>query len=107
MYTLIEEHGERMITTSFNHKNNPVLEDTISSNLSQIIDVVLSDLTSREKEMVKLRFGIGVSHDHTLEEIGENFHLSRERIRQILEVALNKLRNHKRMMQLKDFIDFN
>jgi len=107
MYTFIEEHGERMITTSFNHKNNPVLEDAISSNLSQIIDVALSDLTSREKEMVELRFGIGVSHDHTLEEIGENFHLSRERIRQILEVALNKLRNPKRMMQLKDFMDFN
>ena len=105
MYTLIEEHGERMITTSFNHKNNPVLEDAISSNLSQIIDVVLSDLTSREKEMVKLRFGIGMKHDHTLEEIGGRFHLSRERVRQILEVALKKLRNPKRMMLLRDFID--
>ncbi|MBW2184336.1 MAG: sigma-70 family RNA polymerase sigma factor, partial [Deltaproteobacteria bacterium] len=105
MSTLIDEHGERVITPAFNHKNNPVLENVISYNLSQIIDVVLSDLTTQEKEMIKLRFGIGVSHDHTLEEIGGNFHLSRERVRQILEVALNKLRNPKRMVLLKDFID--
>ena len=107
MDTLIEENVERIIAPSLNHHNTLILDQVISSNLSQNIDVILSDLTSREKEMVKLRFGIGMKHDHTLEEIGERFHLSRERVRQILEVALNKLRNPKRKMQLKDFIDFN
>ena len=107
MDTLIEENVERIITPSLNQHNTLIQDKVISSNLSQIIDVILSDLTSREKEMVKLRFGIGMKHDHTLEEIGGRFHLSRERVRQILEVALNKLRNPKRKMQLKDFIDFN
>ena len=64
-------------------------------------------ITPREREIIKLRFGIGKEYDHTLEEIGQEFNLSRERIRQVLEVALNKLRNPKRMMKLKDFIDFN
>ena len=107
MHTLMEEQGKHVITPSLNYETTSILEQVILSNFSQIINVILSDLTPREKEMVKLRFGIGVTHDHTLEEIGERFNLSRERVRQILEVALNKLRNPTHMMQLKDFMDFN
>jgi RNA polymerase primary sigma factor len=68
------------------------------------MDGTLSDLTQREKEIIKLRFGIGKNHDHTLEEIGWQLDLTRERIRQILDGAINKLRTPEHMMELKDFI---
>jgi RNA polymerase primary sigma factor len=105
--TLIDERGKGVINLSLDHRTTSSLEQLISSNLFQITDVILSDLSQREREIIKLRFGIGKEHDHTLEEIGREFNLSRERIRQILEVALNKLRNPKRMMQLKEFINYN
>ena len=75
--------GEGIINSFLHHENISALQQVTSSNLSQITDVVLSDLTQREREIVKLRFGIGKEHDHTLEEIGGEFNLSRERIRQI------------------------
>ena len=103
----IEEKGGSVTNPSLDLETISILEQVTSSNLSQITDVVLSDLTQREREIVKLRFGIGKEHDHTLEEIGGEFNLSRERIRQILEVALNKLRNPKYLIKLKDFMDFN
>jgi len=64
-------------------------------------------LPQREQAILKLRFGIGESHNHSLEEIGRKFNLSRERIRQILEEALKKLRNPQSLNQLKDFIEPN
>ena len=106
--TLTEEKGEGIIKPSLDHETISVLEQVISSNLSHTINnLILSDLTQREREIVKLRFGIGEKHDHTLEEIGKEFNLSRERIRQILEGALGKLRSPKSMMKLKDFINPN
>lgn len=105
--TSSEEKSEGVLNYSLENETISVLDQVISSNLSQVTDVLLTDLTHREREIIKLRFGIGNEHDHTLEEIGGEFNLSRERIRQILEVALNKLRNPTRMMQLKDFMDFN
>ena len=105
--TSSEEKSEGALNYSLENETVSVLDQVISSDLSEVTDVLLSDLTHREREIIKLRFGIGEEHDHTLEEIGGEFNLSRERIRQILGVALNKLRNPKRMMQLKDFMDFN
>jgi RNA polymerase primary sigma factor len=105
--TCIDKGGNDVTTPPLGYPMLSTLGKVISSDLSQHIDLMLSDLTLREREIVKLRFGIGVIHDHTLEEIGEKFHLSRERIRQILERALDKLRNPKHMIQLKDFVDFN
>ena len=105
--TFIEENGERAINSSLNHKNNSILDQAISSNLSQIIDLILSNLTQREREIVKLRFGIGERHDHTLEEIGKRFKVSRERIRQILEKTLRKLKAPNNVRNLKEFIEFN
>jgi RNA polymerase primary sigma factor len=102
--TFIEDDGESLINSFLDHRDNPILENAILSNLSQVIDVTLSDLTQREKEIVKLRFGIGKNHDHTLEEIGWQLDLTRERIRQILDGALNKLRTPEHIMELKDFI---
>ena len=105
--TSFEENGKREIKSSLNHKNNSILEQAISSNLSQIIDLILSNLTQREREIVKLRFGIGERHDHTLEEIGKRFKVSRERIRQILEKTLGKLKTPNNVRNLKEFIEFN
>ncbi|MBW2182746.1 MAG: sigma-70 family RNA polymerase sigma factor [Deltaproteobacteria bacterium] len=105
--TSSEEKSEGALNYSLENETISVLDQVISSNLSQVTDVLLSDLTHREKEIIKLRFGIGNENDHTLEEIGGEFNLSRERIRQILGVALNKLRSPKHIMQLKDFMDFN
>jgi len=56
-------------------------------------------------EIVKLRFGIEANHDYTLEEIGERYDLSRERVRQIIEAGLKKLRSPNTMIQLEDFVN--
>ena len=89
-----------------NYKNSTVVEGAISSDLAQLLDAVLSELTPREREIVKLRFGIGTSQDHTLGEIGKRYNLSRERVRQILEAGLKKLRTSGNMIELKDFVNF-
>ncbi len=70
-------------------------------------DMVMSDLTDRERDIVRLRFGIGDEHDHTLEEIGRTFNLSRERIRQILETALRKMRTPEQLTLLREFANAN
>ncbi len=105
---LIDEKGEHVVNPSIPDEAVSLTDQAISADLSDIINnVVLSDLTQREQEIVKLRFGIGVNADHTLEEIGEAFNLSRERIRQILEMALHKIRTPKQMVLLKDFVNPN
>ena len=105
--TTTEERDELSSAPLLKYETLAAMKQVISSDLSQTIDELLSELTPREKEIVKLRFGIGEGHDHTLEEIGVAFNLSRERIRQILEVALKKLKTHTRMMSLNDFINPN
>lgn len=105
---LIDEKGEQMVNSVAVGENGSISDRTISSHLSHIInDLVLSDLSDREQEIIKMRFGIGQKYDHTLEEIGQEFNLSRERIRQILELALHKIRAPKQMMLLKDFVNPN
>ena len=105
---LIDEKGEQLVNSASAGEQGSISEQALSSHLSHIInDQVLSDLTDREQEIIKLRFGIGQKFDHTLEEIGQEFDLSRERIRQILEVALHKIRAPKQMMLLKDFVNPN
>ena len=62
-------------------------------------------MTPREEKVLRMRFGIGEKSDHTLEEVGQNFDVTRERIRQIEAKALRKLRHPSRSKQLKSFID--
>jgi RNA polymerase primary sigma factor len=78
---------------------------TISSNLVKQIQVVFSTLDKREEKILRMRFGIGEKHDHTLEEVGQEFNVTRERIRQIEEKALKKLRHPSRAEKLKSFTE--
>ena len=78
---------------------------TISSNLVKQIQTVFSTLDKREEKILRMRFGIGEKHDHTLEEVGQEFNVTRERIRQIEEKALKKLRHPSRAEKLKSFTE--
>jgi RNA polymerase primary sigma factor len=81
------------------------LEAVIKANLSEQTARVLSSLTPREEKVLRMRFGIGEKSDHTLEEVGQNFEVTRERIRQIEAKALRKLRHPSRSKKLKSFVE--
>ena len=78
----------------------------VNSNLADQTRKVLSTLTPREEKVLRMRFGIGGKSDHTLEEVGQDFNVTRERIRQIEAKALRKLRHPSRAKQLESFVDF-
>jgi RNA polymerase primary sigma factor len=80
-------------------------EAAISSNMARQIQKVLSTLDKREEKILRMRFGIGEKHDHTLEEVGQDFELTRERIRQIEEKALRKLKHSSRAGNLRSLIE--
>lgn len=80
-------------------------ESVINTNLSDIIRKVLATLAPREEKVLRMRFGIGEKADHTLEEVGQDFDVTRERIRQIEVKALRKLRHPTRSKNLKSFIE--
>jgi RNA polymerase primary sigma factor len=80
-------------------------EAVINLNLSDQTRRVLKSLTPREEKVLRMRFGIGEKSDHTLEEVGQDFEVTRERIRQIEAKALRKLRHPSRSKQLKSFVD--
>lgn len=80
-------------------------ESVVSGSLSEQTRKALSTLTPREEKVLRMRFGIGEKSDHTLEEVGQNFDVTRERIRQIEAKALRKLRHPSRSKKLKAFIE--
>jgi RNA polymerase primary sigma factor len=80
-------------------------EATLSLNLAENTRKVLATLSPREEQVLKMRFGIGKSGNHTLEEVGQDFAVTRERIRQIEAKALRKLRHPSRSRMLKSFVD--
>jgi len=80
-------------------------EAIIAKNLVEQLQKVLSTLTPREEKVLRMRFGIGEKYDHTLEEVGQDFSVTRERIRQIEAKSLRKLRHPSRSKRLKSFVD--
>jgi RNA polymerase primary sigma factor len=83
------------------------IESATTSSLSEITREVLSSLTSREAKVLRMRFGIDMNTDHTLEEVGKQFDVTRERIRQIEAKALRKLRHPSRSDMLRSFLEYD
>ena len=81
------------------------LDAAIQSNLRETTTRALASLTPREERVLRMRFGIGMNTDHTLEEVGQQFSVTRERIRQIEAKAIRKLRHPSRSRQLRSFLD--
>jgi len=84
---------------------NPI-DAVVYNDLSDKTKGVLATLTPREEKVLRLRFGIGEKADHTLEEVGKDFDVTRERIRQIEAKALRKLRHPIRNKKLKSFVEY-
>lgn len=81
------------------------LEAAIQSNLRETTTRILASLTPREERVLRMRFGIGMNTDHTLEEVGQQFSVTRERIRQIEAKALRKLKHPSRSRKMRSFLD--
>jgi RNA polymerase primary sigma factor len=81
------------------------IEAVVQSNLRQIAAQALASLTAREERVLRIRFGIGINRDHTLAEVGQQFSVTRERIRQIEAKALHKLKHPSRSHKLRTFLD--
>ena len=81
------------------------LDAAVQANLREAATRVLSSLTPREERVLRMRFGIGMNTDHTLEEVGQQFNVTRERIRQIEAKALRKLKHPSRSRKLRSFLD--
>jgi RNA polymerase primary sigma factor len=87
--------------------NNAILpiDAAIQSNLRETTTRLLASLTPREERIVRMRFGLGMNSDHTLEEVGKQFSVTRERIRQIEAKAIRKLKHPSRSRVLRTFLD--
>jgi RNA polymerase primary sigma factor len=104
--TPIGEEGDAHLGDLIEDKNaiQPV-DGTIQSNLRETTTRMLASLTPREERIVRMRFGIGMNSDHTLEEVGQQFSVTRERIRQIEAKAIRKLKHPSRSRVLRSFLD--
>src|SRR5262249_31193013 len=81
------------------------IDAAIQSNLRETTTRVLASLTPREERVLRMRFGIGMNTDHTLEEVGQQFSVTRERIRQIQAQALRKVKHPSRSRKLRSLLD--
>ena len=81
------------------------IDAAIQSNLRETTTRMLASLTPREERIIRMRFGLGMNSDHTLEEVGQQFLVTRERIRQIEAKALRKLKHPSRSRELRSFLD--
>jgi RNA polymerase primary sigma factor len=100
-----DEDGSRLSDLVEDERAVSPLDSAIAANLRRVTAQALGDLTAREERVLRMRFGIGIKSDHTLEEIGGQFAVTRERIRQIEAKALRKLTNPQRSRQLRGFLD--
>jgi len=104
--TPIGEDGDSHIGDFIEDKNKiSPLDEYIQNNLREHIDEALKNHSERESSIIKLRFGIGGGNEHTLEEVGNQYRVTRERIRQIQEKAIRKLRQSRHSIKLKSYIE--
>ncbi len=104
--TPIGDEEDSQLRDFIEDKNSVIPVDaSIQGNLREATTRVLSSLTPREERVLRMRFGIGMHTDHTLEEVGQQFSVTRERIRQIEAKALKKLKHPSRSRKLKSFLD--
>ena len=85
--------------------NTAPIEAAMQAGLRDVVKDILDSLTPREAKVLRMRFGIGEKSDHTLEEVGQDFEVTRERIRQIEAKALRKLRHPSRSKKLRDYLE--
>ena len=104
--TPIGEEGDSQFGDLIEDKNAILpIDAAIQSNLRETTTRVLAFLTPREERVLRMRFGIGMNSDHTLEEVGQQFLVTRERIRQIEAKGLRKLKHPSRSRILRTFLD--
>ena len=104
--TPIGEEGDSQLGDLIEDKNAILpIDAAIQSNLRDTTTRLLASLTPREERIVRMRFGLGMNNDHTLEEVGKRFSVTRERIRQIEARALRKLKHPVRSRVLRSFLD--
>jgi RNA polymerase primary sigma factor len=103
--TPVGDEGDRLGDFIRNDKAVSPYEDILESELTEKTSFILNTLTQREERIMKMRFGIGEEVEHTLEEIGRAFKVSRERIRQIEKKALKRLKHPTRKAALEDFLE--
>ena len=104
--TPIGEEEDSHLGDFIEDKSSPSPAEAVGAlNLKEMTDKVMMTLTPREEKVLRMRFGIGVPSDHTLEEVGQHFEVTRERIRQIEAKALRKLRHPSRSKKLKSFVE--
>jgi RNA polymerase primary sigma factor len=105
--TPVGDDGDESHLGDFIEDKNAMLpiDAAIQSNLRETTTRVLASLTPREERVLRMRFGIGMNTDHTLEEVGQQFSVTRERIRQIEAKALRKLKHPSRSKKLRSFLD--
>jgi RNA polymerase primary sigma factor len=104
--TPIGDEGDAHLGDLIEDKNAILpIDAAIQSNLRDTTTRMLASLTAREERVVRMRFGLGVNSDHTLEEVGQKFSVTRERIRQIEAKALRKLKHPSRSRELRSFLD--
>ena len=104
--TPIGDEEDSHLGDFFEDKNAIIPVDAaIQSNLKETVTRVLASLTPREERVLRMRFGIGMNTDHTLEEVGQQFSVTRERIRQIEAKALRKLKHPSRSRKMRSFLD--
>ena len=104
--TPIGDEGDSQLGDLIEDKNAILpIDAAIQSNLRETTTRLLASLTPREERIVRMRFGLGMNSDHTLEEVGQQFSVTRERIRQIEAKALRKLKHPSRSRELRSFLD--
>jgi RNA polymerase primary sigma factor len=104
--TPIGEEGDSHLGDLIEDENTVLpIDAAIQSDLRETTTRMLASLTPREERIVRMRFGIGMNSDHTLEEVGQQFAVTRERIRQIEAKALRKLKHPSRSKVLRSFLD--